>query len=232
MSYCFTTTTSCQKIHSPNGHVAQTQKATTLIYDHCIYRMNASARVHAQFVRSAVTAVAVEVEKHDRRLSLDELLSICAAVRPSTKSMYSFVVFCCPCSNYQPYVCTVTIGGELFEYYIYACGGYAVKRRLDEVMRNTNQNNSISPIEQQQFIEECGIKFMGWLLCHMASIGSNGRTQMFYITFLLHYYGVSRDGIKHLHNHGLGMGLTAFDEMKANYALRSTTKLRYGTNSM
>ena len=122
---------------------------------------------------------------------------------------------------------TVDKCGALFEYFTYTCGGYAAKRRMVSMLTAHGQPQSRLPTSQQQaLIDENGVKFLGWLLMHMASIGAKGRKQMFYLTFLLHYFGISREGISHLHNYGFGISLTTFDSMKADNVLNSGLKIR------
>jgi hypothetical protein len=122
---------------------------------------------------------------------------------------------------------TVDKCGRLFEYFIYTCGGYATKRRLVTALTAHGQPEARLPTDvQESLVDECGVRFLGWLLMHMASIGAKGRKQMFYLTFLLHYFGISREGISHMHDYGFGISLTTFDNMKADSVIKSSVKLR------
>ena len=72
-----------------------------------------------------------------------------------------------------------------------------------------------------------GSKFAGWLLLHIANIGSNGREQMFYMTFAMHYHGLSRQGIDMLGKYGFSTNLTRFDDMRRICLLKSRNETRY-----
>jgi hypothetical protein len=58
-------------------------------------------------------------------------------------------------------------------------------------------------------------------------LGSNGRKQMFYMTFVNHYFGLSRRGIKYLSRYGYATNLTRFDDMRRGCLLSSQHKTRY-----
>ena len=72
-----------------------------------------------------------------------------------------------------------------------------------------------------------GSKFAGWLLLHIANIGTNGREQMFYMTFAMHYHGLSRQGIDMLGKYGFSTNLTRFDDMRRICLLKSRNETRY-----
>ena len=60
----------------------------------------------------------------------------------------------------------------------------------------------------------------------MMNVGSNGRRQMFYITFLLHYFGLSREGINILSKYGYSVTLDMFDYLRRSYRAGSTEMTR------
>jgi len=69
--------------------------------------------------------------------------------------------------------------------------------------------------------------FIGWLLLHIGSIGSNGRRQLFYLTFVNHYFGLSRDGISNQNKFGYGVTLDMFDKMRQQCLSESIATTRY-----
>ena len=112
--------------------------------------------------------------------------------------------------------------GFLFEYYLYVSAGYAVNRAWIADVSRIPDGQQMSDARQVYFRTQCGASFSGWLLNHMCSIGSNGRRQMFYITFVLHYFGLSRDGITILSNYGYGVTLDMFDTLRKMYSAGSS----------
>jgi hypothetical protein len=99
---------------------------------------------------------------------------------------------------------TVAKGGWLFEYYLHSCAGYAVNQ-LYGLYLNTSDASTKSSIFVD-ILKKCSSHFSGWLLFHINSVGTLGRKQMFYLTFVDHYFGLSRDGIQL--NSALGYGVT------------------------
>ena len=64
-------------------------------------------------------------------------------------------------------------------------------------------------------INECIVKFVTWVVYHVAAVGTLGRKQLFYITFVNQYFGLSRDGIEANGRCGFGVSLTTYDNMRA-----------------
>ena len=109
---------------------------------------------------------------------------------------------------------------------MFSCSGYSVNRKwCSEISRLSN--DIPMPTDLQDYFQQlCGSHFCGWLLNHMMNIGSNGRRQMFYITFILHYFGLSREGINILSKYGYGVTLDMFDDLRRSYRAGSTEMTR------
>ena len=107
--------------------------------------------------------------------------------------------------------------GFLFEHYMYTSSGYSINRTwLTDI--NKIRNGGVMSTDRQIFYKQkCKSAFSGWLLNHIINVGSNGRRQMFYLTFLLKYYGLSRDGIVIMSRYGFGVTLDMFDELRSMY---------------
>lgn len=121
----------------------------------------------------------------------------------------------------------VPLLGFLFEYYMYIASGYASNREWLRVIQGLDDEEAMSVRDQQQFFESNKNKFVGWVLNHINLIGSNGRDQLSYITFVLHYYGLSREGIDILSKYGFGVTCAMFDKFRERHAARGVHTLRY-----
>jgi hypothetical protein len=95
-------------------------------------------------------------------------------------------------------------GGWLLEYYLHSCSGYAVNDLYDNYLNAPDESTKSSMFVD--ILKKCSSHFSGWLLFHINSVGTLGRKQMFYITFVDHYFGLSRDGIEL--NSAIGYGVT------------------------
>ena len=99
---------------------------------------------------------------------------------------------------------SVEKGGWLFEYYLHSCSGYAVNELYDSYLNAPDASTKSSMFVD--ILKKCSSHFSGWLLFHINSVGTLGRKKMFYITFVDHYFGLSRDGIEL--NSAIGYGVT------------------------
>ena len=90
------------------------------------------------------------------------------------------------------------------EYYLQSCSSWSVNTLYVDYLVTTVP--SLKTAKFADIIDKCSSHFSGWLVFHINSIGSVGRKQMFYITFVNHYFGLSRAGIEM--NSALGYGVT------------------------
>ena len=104
----------------------------------------------------------------------------------------------------------VTSGGKLFEYFMMTCSGYSENRKFLSIMENPDTNQH----ECMEIVQKNVSNFVGWLIFHICSVGTNGRRQQFYHTFVSHYFGLSRMGIDGMHSLGYSSSLTMFDSMR------------------
>jgi hypothetical protein len=109
---------------------------------------------------------------------------------------------------------------------MYTSSGYSVYRNWIRIVNQLQDGEPMNIQNQQKFFEANMNKFMGWVLNHVVLIGSNGRDQMSYITFILHYYGLSRDGIDILSKYGYSVTLDMFDKFRMYQTSRSIHTIR------
>ena len=109
---------------------------------------------------------------------------------------------------------------------MYVCAGYASYRRWKNMLYE-NEGGALSDEQQDELIKNNVNGFVGWLLLHIGGIGTKGRRQRFYITYLLQYFGLSRDGIDVNHSMGYGVSLDMFDKMRDDCVTKSTELSRY-----
>ena len=115
----------------------------------------------------------------------------------------------------------------LFEFYMFFCSGYSANRQWMNIYNTADDEDGMTDAEQKTLYEVNGNQFVGWLLWHICAMGSNGRKQMFYITFISHYHGLSRDGIDVLAKYGYGVTMDMFDNMRKSSSIKCEQKTRY-----
>lgn len=123
---------------------------------------------------------------------------------------------------------TVPRGGWLFEYYLLAHASFSVHRDYKRYLRILSSNQPDETELSNLFesiISSCSTRFVGWIMISMNGHGTNGGLQIFYLTFLDHYFGLSRQGITINSKYGFGIPLTAFDsrrKVEINRSLEQT----------
>ena len=122
-------------------------------------------------------------------------------------------------------------GGFLFEYYLLTASGYSDNRTFRQAIHRVTQNGDewIGAPDEEYLINATGAKFAGWLLFHVSNIGTNGREQLFYLTFAAKYHGLSRQGIDVLSKYGFATNMTRFDDMRRICLSKSRIATQYET---
>ena len=121
---------------------------------------------------------------------------------------------------------TVPLGGFLFEYFMWTASGYAMYRLFQTTAANIGDDEAMSDRQQHEFMQAAGTRFAGWLLWHFGNMGSNGRDQLFYLTLVSNYHGLSRNGIDILSRFGYATNLKRFDDRRKTCLLQSRTSSR------
>ena len=72
-----------------------------------------------------------------------------------------------------------------------------------------------------EILTKCVTRFSGWLLYHVASVVTKGRSQLFYVSFMNHYFGISRDGIAANARYGFGVTNDMFDDLRRAHEFKA-----------
>jgi hypothetical protein len=100
------------------------------------------------------------------------------------------------------------------KYYLLTASRFKINRDfLDFLKPETADKETLF----DSILLRCLPQFIGWLLFHVSAVGTKGRKQQFYITFVNNYFGLSRAGIKSSSMFGYGVSLTSFDTIKQEY---------------
>jgi hypothetical protein len=172
-------------------------------------------------LRKNLKSMANFLQRHDRRLSNIEIISMSSQVCDSDFGKFFGVVMPLHIIDLQLIVLllfhVVPEGGWLLEYYLRAHAAYSVNRSFTRYLRIYANDPSDSNLTDlwKSIVDNCAVKFVGWILFSVMSVGSNGNTQSFYLTFVNHYLGLSRLGIDINSKYGYGVPLTSFDNMRA-----------------
>lgn len=122
----------------------------------------------------------------------------------------------------------VSRGGFLFEWYMTTCASYTQFRKWRaSAQAARSAGEEIPHQEQADFIAANQHTFTGWLLFHVANTGSNGRRQTFYLTFLMQYHGLSREGIDVCADMGYCQRIRTFDDSRNDAMILHEDRRRY-----
>ena len=95
--------------------------------------------------------------------------------------------------------------------------GYTANRKWLHETSLVENGNALDDDRQNYYWNTEKSMFMGWLLFHINSIGSNGCRQLFYLTFVASYYGLSRNGVHTLSEYGYGVSTDMFDKFRKEH---------------
>jgi hypothetical protein len=96
---------------------------------------------------------------------------------------------------------------------MFTCSGYSAHRAWCQHYKGDN-DDVVDDATQVAVLKQHSKTFLGWLLLHVGSVGTNGRRQLFYLAFVCQYYGLSRDGIALQNSYGYSVTLDMHDKMK------------------
>ena len=68
-------------------------------------------------------------------------------------------------------------------------------------------------------------------MLHIANTGTLGRQQLFYHTFVAHYFGLSRGGIDTLSRYGYVLPLRSFDSCRIDILADNQATIRSNTHT-
>ena len=123
---------------------------------------------------------------------------------------------CYDVNSFLSYI--VPHGGWLLEYYLWSCASWSVLEQY-KIFLSLPDGDPGRVEVFDKILSACISKFVGWLLYHIASVGTQGRSQLFFPTFMNQYYGLSRDGIANNAKFGYGVTLDMFDKCRAYHKL-------------
>ena len=130
--------------------------------------------------------------------------------------MYAVSQLCHLCVCVYVYCFVVPQCGKLFEWYMDSASSYQNFREWRKLVKQSVSQLPpvISDVDQDTLITNNSNGFVGWLLFHLSSISTACRRQMFFHTFVLQYYGLSRNGIDLLSRYGYCQSIRSFDNSK------------------
>ena len=115
------------------------------------------------------------------------------------------------------------------EYYLHSCSSWSVSEIYANYLATVDHARKIQLFTE--IVMKCSSHFSGWLLFHINSVGSVGRKQMFYITFVNHYFGLSRNGIEMNSAIGYGATLGMYDRERKRHEELSLQRTNTIVNS-
>ena len=77
-----------------------------------------------------------------------------------------------------------------------------------------NDDGMLLRWQNEDLLDQCAGKFMGYLIFTLGCIGVKGRGQLFYHTLGCNFYGLSRDGIHYLSRYGFASNIRDYDEKR------------------
>lgn len=105
-----------------------------------------------------------------------------------------------------------------------SCAGYSAYYSW---VAHYDAPGAMSVAAQTAVLDQHGVSFLGWLLLHVGSVGTNGRQQLFYLAFAGQYHGLTRAGIDVFSRYGFSVSLDMFDRWKKMCIEQTSVSIRY-----
>jgi hypothetical protein len=115
--------------------------------------------------------------------------------------------------EFAPHV--VRTGGALFEAYLDGLSKWSTHQTWREICKrydDSNQSTLATQEEEDTLSEVERGGFHGFVLKSCGSVGNNGKSQLFYVTFASRYHGLSRNGSDILAHYGFTTKSTMYDQ--------------------
>ena len=167
-------------------------------------------------------------------MSIQEMLDICQQIKPAQECQFKSAKFASPnvMTIYVTFSFTcnhlVSTGGALLEAYVLTNGSYKSRRLFKTQLKQITDDplHNFDPEIGLLILENEKRGFFMFVLSCLLSRGQAGNGQMFYISLLINFRGLSRSGMKMLKALNCCVPITTFDDKLKAYVLVQEDKLR------
>jgi hypothetical protein len=122
--------------------------------------------------------------------------------------MYRLVVLCM----------VVPRQGKLFEAFIEMCGSRVYYTMYKQACSSAGHDQPIANEVEIELLSKLRLRFYGWLLSSLANLGTPGKLQLWYITSIIKFLGLSRLGQEVMQQFGF-LGTLRFSDGRKKVAL-------------
>jgi hypothetical protein len=104
-------------------------------------------------------------------------------------------------------------------------------KEYNEVYREAvDDDHYVNLVINQSWLEDIKTEFYGYIIRSISSIGRNGSTQLFYITWLSQFFGLTRSGIQLHGRFGTAVALSTYDRGKKTMEAVIDDRIRYSSS--
>lgn len=108
--------------------------------------------------------------------------------------------------------------GQLFEAFIEICGSRVYYTMYRQACTSAGQDQPIANEVVNELLSKLRLRFYGWLLSSLANMGTAGKLQLWYITSIVKFLGLSRLGQDVMQQFGF-LGTLRFSDGRKKVAL-------------
>lgn len=108
------------------------------------------------------------------------------------------------------------MGGLLFECYLEGLSSFTTHKKWRSIQASVAVDNAYQADlqEQNDIVQKEKGDFHGFVLKSTANIGNTGKNQLFFLTFVAKYHGLSNMGAEILGKYGFGTMRTQYHSLK------------------
>jgi len=123
---------------------------------------------------------------------------------------------------YWPWLYAVRIGGRLFEMYVEDYAPDSVHKLWHRIVSDCKRlDTRMSTSDSQSLVTQLAVSFYGYILVALRVRGSMANQQMFYMSHVTKYHGLSRLGLSILSTFGWSIPISTYDNKRRKLRSRN-----------
>lgn len=124
-------------------------------------------------------------------------------------------------------MCVVCFGGLPFRHFILSYSGPSYYNYFLKTIGEIGEGGKLSREQMKYLVDSMGIKFYGYMLMVLGTLSAKVNPELFNLSFIAQYHGMSREGLNIFAKLGYICGLRTFDSLKREAILFSEVRYRY-----
>ena len=171
------------------------------------------ANVTMKQLRQMLKSAAQRISQHQTRISVEQLLQICQDSSPAHNCTHTIWVLLLQTNIKSTQTYIVPTGGVLLEAYIEGFCCYQTNENMKTVRSQVNSEGKADQDLLHSIVNREAPFFYGWVMRACGRIQTKARRQLFYLSFVARYHGLSVGGQDMLAKYGGMVKRATYDKL-------------------